>query len=1069
MRKSVPIFLAAQLLFLFQLSAQTVFPPNTYRTAENIYYWKNRPPFPGYWQQDVYYHITASLDDKEDIITGNLELTYWNNSPDTLTYVYFHLYQNAFQPCSYLDRLTRENGVTPVYSKHECEGHGTVIDYIKSGNDSLKTSLDNTILKVFLASPLLPNNSTTFSIGFKTYYGSGTQRRRMKMFDVMGNKHYDVVHWYPRISVYDRKFGWTVDQHLGKEFYGDYGTYDVEFTFPSQYVLDATGNLLNKDEVLPDSLRQKLDLKNFASRKPGTPPAVIIPADGKTKTWKFHAENVHDFALTADPTYRIGEVTIDLPSGNKVSCIALAQEPDASGWQTAPDLVAKCIKVYSEDFGMYAYPKIIAADARDGMEYPMLTLDGGTEPGYRYVITHEVGHNWFFGMVGNNETYRAMMDEGFTQFLTAWSLTKIYGDYSTYKSSKSYAARYHEPRTHREERAYLPYLSDAIRNRDGFLNTHSDDFNGALGHEGGYRMVYYKTATMLYNLQYVLGDELFLAAMKNYVNQWRFCHPYPEDFRNSIIHFTHTDLNWFFDEWIETDKKIDYGVKSVRHGKEDDEYEITFKRKGGMEMPIDFTVIDQKGDEHNYHIPNRDFIKKTDAQVLPKWFGWGKLDPEYTAKIKIPGGIEDIFIDPSHRLADINMLNNAWKFPVHLGFDSKIYNTPDPYQYRAYARPDVWYNNYDGFKAGINLNGNYFNYSHFLDFYFWINTGIVQRNLSSEADINGYDPVSVSLKYSTPTEKFIRKSTLSLTAKYLDGFQNFSGGIDIKSNNEKNTISVSYHSLFRKDRNALEYLLYKDEWQAGRYNNYLKLSLEHDYKYSYGEGEINLTLRTSSLESSYDYSYLSLNVINHNHFGKFDFSTRTFAQYASGENFALENVLFLAGANPEELMKDKFTRSRAYVPEDWLGYGVTTNHFQQGGGLNLRGYAGYLVPETDKNGEMKFVYKGTSGAAINAELDFEKLFRIRPSFTRNWLHIDAYLFADAGTINYNTPDESLVLAKIRADAGIGFAATIKKFGPLQTVKPFTLRIDFPLLLNSTPAVEPDYFGWRWVVGVGRTF
>jgi aminopeptidase N len=213
-----------------------------------------------------------------------------------------------------------------------------------------------------------------------------------------------------------------------------------------------------------------------------------------------------------------------------------------------------------------------------------------------------------------------------------------------------------------------------------------------------------------------------------------------------------------------------------------------------------------------------------------------------------------------------------------------------------------------------------------------------------------------------------------------------------------------------------------------------------------------------------------LNVINRNHFGKFKFNTRTFAQYATGENFADENALFLAGASPEELMSDKFTRSRAYIPEDWLGYGIEANHFQQGGGLNLRGYAGYLAPEQNKDGSTRFTYKGTSGAAINAELDFEQFFRIHPSFTRKWLSIASYLFADAGTINYNTPDENLALAEIRADAGIGFAATIKKFGPLQTVKPFTLRIDFPLLLNRTPASAPDYFSLkRWVVGVGRAF
>ena len=364
-------FLLLLLLFAcLQLTAQVynpLLPPNTYRNADNPYYWKNRPPFIGYWQQDIYYSIKAELDDSTDIIAGNLELTYWNNSPDTLTYVYFHLYQNAFQPGSYLDNLTENNDVKSIYSKHEKVKHGTVVDFVRTEQDNLKMESDNTILKVYLIKPLLPDDSIKFSISFKTYYGNGSQRRRMKMFDAWGWKHYDIVHWYPRISVYDRKFGWTADQHLGHEFYGDYGAYDIEFTFPNYYVLDGTGNLLNRNDVLPDSLRQKLDIKNFADKKWNSPPSVPVIPDGTKKTWKFHAENVHDFALTADPTYRIGET-----EWNGIKCIALAQEPHASGWQTAPEFISKVIKVYSQDIGMYAYPKIIAADARDGMEYPML-------------------------------------------------------------------------------------------------------------------------------------------------------------------------------------------------------------------------------------------------------------------------------------------------------------------------------------------------------------------------------------------------------------------------------------------------------------------------------------------------------------------------------------------------------------------------------------------------------------------------------------------------------------------------------------------------------------------------
>jgi aminopeptidase N len=190
----------------------------------------------------------------------------------------------------------------------------------------------------------------------------------------------------------------------------------------------------------------------------------------------------------------------------------------------------------------------------------MLTLDGGSSPGYFGLLAHEVGHNWFFGMVGNNETYRASLDEGFTQFLTHWSTSKLLGEYPKYKGKDKYVKNHYKPVNLRETTVYLGYMNDALADEDMPLNTHSDDFNSALGHGGGYRAVYYKTATMLYNLQYVLGDSLFLYCMQSYFNQWKTCHPYFEDFRASMIHYSKTDLNWFFDQWMETTKKVDYKI-----------------------------------------------------------------------------------------------------------------------------------------------------------------------------------------------------------------------------------------------------------------------------------------------------------------------------------------------------------------------------------------------------------------------------------------------------------------------------------------------------------------------------
>ena len=540
--------------------------PNSYRNANNPEYWKNRKPFEGYWQQDVHYTIQAALNEQTNIITGKEFLTYWNNSPDSLSYVYFHLYQNAFQPGSYYDNLLKENGYATRYGRYEAQKKGTEITTIKINGQEVKTELDNTILKVYLPEILKSGAKAAFEIEFKTYFDTGSSRRRMKTFRVgHGYKHFDGVHWYPRISVYDRKFGWDTDQHLDKEFYGDFGTYDIELTLASNYVVEATGYLQNRAEVLPDDLRKKLDLKNFIHRQPGDTITIITPYNPKeSKIWIYHAENVHDFAFTADPTYRIDE-----KYWGDIQCVAMVREQNAPKWINAAEYTAKIIKTYSQSFGQYIYPKMVVADADDGMEYPMLTLDAGQDPGYRSLLAHEVGHNWFFGMVGNNETYRAALDEGFTQFLDSWAYKAIEGDTVYHLPSKSaYFRKFRKETLIRNSRVFDNYILYAAQRDDRALNTHSSDFDGgSIRHDGGYGQVYYKTASMLYNLQYVLGDSLFLSAMQHYFNQWKTCHPYFEDFRNSIIQYTHTDLNWFFDEWLETTKVIDYSFAGIKKGK----------------------------------------------------------------------------------------------------------------------------------------------------------------------------------------------------------------------------------------------------------------------------------------------------------------------------------------------------------------------------------------------------------------------------------------------------------------------------------------------------------------------
>lgn len=1053
-------------------------PPNTYRSKNNPLYWKNRPPHAGYWQQDVHYQITASIDEKTGIIDGMETLTYWNNSPDTLSHVFFHLYQQAFIQGGHLEQLNKANHVRQTFGQYESAGLGEVITSIEAGNQALHTEQDLSVVKAYLPDQLMPGDSIIFHITFKTYFDTGSQRRRMKKFSSSGSPHFDGVHWYPRICVYDRKFGWDTDQHLGKEFYGNFGTYDVKLNFSANYVVGATGTLQNAAEVLPDSLRMKLDISNFASKPWSSPASVIIPYDAsERKTWHFYAENVHDFAWTADPAYRIGEVhaTVwdhELQKPRKVLCQSLVQESHAAGWQDAALFTARCIEVLSRDFGSYAWPKVIVADARDGMEYPMLTLDGGYTPGYYDVISHEVAHMWYFGQVGTHETYRAFLDEGFAQYLGARALLHITGDTVLSSPIKNkYAARFNRADLVMDREIFLGYIPDAARGTDEPINQHSDAFNSAVGHGGGYRHVYYKGGTMLANLQYVLGDSLFQSAMRHYFNQWKFCHPYTEDFRNSIIQFTHTDLNWFFDQWVESTKSVDYSIRGVKRTGQDS-FRLSLNRRGRSQMPVDFTVVAKDGKKYSYHIPNTWFIKNTTATVLPKWYGWDKLYPTYSYQVTIPSGIKNVIIDTTFRLADAYMVNNYNKPPVSIYFDSQVGNLPDWKRYVINWRPDIWYNAVDGMKAGFHVDGSYLEIKNKFSLTAWMNTTLLQGGIPSyDLEKAGFDsiiPLSFNFSYQTNTHRFIRNSTIDLTAKLLDGLWGGSGSFTIQPN-AVNTIVIGIKSMYRRNTFDLNYLLYPEQWDAGEVNTVASMGFEHKYQYMNGSGKMNFLLRSSSLFSDYSYADLTITVINKNKIGKFDFNTRVYGRIGTGDP-ASESALYLASASPEELMASKFLRSKAFVPADWLGYGEHINHFQQGGGLNLRGYAGYIATEQQKNDSAIYtLYSGKSGIAISGELDFDNFIRLKPGLFKSWFHIDSYLFADAGFMGYESGNDDFAIGKLRADAGIGFAFTIKSWGVLQKVKPFTLRIDLPLLVNRLPASDSHYFGFRYVVGIGRTF
>lgn len=1061
---------------------------NAYRSSNNEHYWQNRLPDAAYWQQDVAYKILAIMHEDEHYIEGSEVLQYWNNSPDTLRFVYFHLYQNAFIKGSYLRKLEQLNHVKPPMGKNEAGGKGIIIENVRVNGVDAITELDNTLMKVTLPRALPPGGNITINMGFQTYYDMGGTRRRMKMYDAWGAMHYNGCQWYPKISVYDRMHGWDTYQHLNKEFYGDYGLFDVTLDFPSNYVVEATGVLQNRSEVLPDTLRNKLDIKNFADKKWDEAPSIITPyVKGQRKQWHYIGNNVHDFAFTADPSYRIGSTT-----WNGIECVAIVQEPHAAKWQTAAEYVSKVIKTFSEDIGQYRYPKMVAADAADGMEYPMITLDGGADPGYRGLFVHEIGHNWFYGQVGSNETYRAAMDEGFTQFLTVWGLRKLEGDTIHNRPHNWYRKLFAENTYVYDRNVGNSFAYNALNQNETPLNTHSDDFHNALNHDGGYGTVYYKTANMLFNLQYTLGDSLFQAALHHYFEQWKFAHPYFEDFRASIIQFTHVDLSWFFDEWFETTKPLDYSVGRIRKIAGNDSFKINLYRKGDMQMPLDVSVTSKSGEKYQFHIPNTWFVKNTPATLLPKWYGWGRLNTTYSARIHVPNGIKNVQIDTSYRLADRAMVDNSRNkgllvspAGMKVTIDGGLNPVTDRRRYRLYVRPDVWYNPIDGIKAGVHAEGDYLNTLYKTDVTVWWNTHVLQADTwlpyRGDGPYSTYAMLNYSVNYTSPLHRNYAKLLLHINSRYLDGVWYQKGGLSWLLN-DKNTLQAYGLGMWRPKQTDFNYLLTPSDWSSTNLqpNTSLNLAWVHTYKYINGDGKYTLSARAPFLngkEGASNYSFAQLECINNNRAGKLLIRTRVYGRYGTGTQLPQESLLYLAGASPEDLIDNKYTRSIGFVPTDWAGISrYDVNHFQQGGGLNLRGYAGYNAPD-ERNGTVYQSYKGRSGGAINVEVAFNDYIQLKPRFTKNWLHADLYCFGDAGvmeTSRFNVANVYAVIptttwSDVRVDAGLGAAFTIKNFGVFEKAKPLTLRIDLPFFLNRAPYSNNNYFALRYVVGVNRAF
>jgi len=641
-----------------------------------------------YFQQEVNYKIDVKLDDIKHELSASEEIEYVNNSSTALNFIYFHLWPNAYKNSNTaFARQLVENGNTLFYySKEEDKGSVDQLNFKVDGQSVIFLTDSQTvdIGKILLNSPLQPGGRIKISTPFHVKIPNG-------MFSRIGHEaqQYQITQWYPKPAVFD-KYGWHPLTYLDQgEFYSEFGSFDVRITVPENYVVGATGDLQDEGE------KQWINERAMKSRQmEDYPETDSFPASSpQTKTLHYKQNNIHDFAWFCDKRYNVLKSEVELPhSHRKVTTWVLFNNSQARLWRDAVSYVNDALYYYSLWNGDYPYDNCTAVDgalsAGGGMEYPNITVISSTPDAFSLddVITHEVGHNWFYGILGSNERRHAWMDEGINTFYEKrYMRTKYPGTYSERKTgNKSGRSGYDFNKALHKSESYLEYMVSASKNEDQPCDYPAEKYTKA-----NYAAdVYLKTGLAFDYLQAYLGEDKLDSAMKRYFETWKYKHPQPEDLRRILEETSGKNLSWFFDDLLETTKKIDYKIKSFRK-LENGNFEITVKNKGGVKGPLSVAGI------------------RSDSVIEQVWYE-GFAGKQH---LVFPAGRYDKFkIDCKQKIPEINRNNNTIYTkgvlkktePLRLQFlfspDYPGLDNPDKTQ--IYFCPTVGWNNYNKFMLG---------------------------------------------------------------------------------------------------------------------------------------------------------------------------------------------------------------------------------------------------------------------------------------------------------------------------------------------------------------------------------
>ena len=576
-----------------------------------------------YWQQKADYKIAIDLDVETHQYKGIQELTYTNNSPDTLYRVFYHLYFNAFQPGSEMDIRSRnikdsDKRVGDRISKLLPSEIGFIKPQrLTQDGVLLSFEIAGTILEVDLNTPILPNKSTVFTMDWDAQIP--VQIRRSGRNNAEGVA-YSMTQWFPKIAEYDFE-GWHATPYIAREFHSVWGDYDVRIKLDENYVIGGTGYLQNSD-------------KKGLGKK----------TKGNTRTWHFKAPKVHDFAWAADKDFIHDTYT---GANGVILNFYYKNDPEIiENWKQLQEKTAQLLVYFNKHVGDYPYKQYSVIQGGDGgMEYAMCTLiTGKRKLGSLIGVTaHELAHTWFQFLLATNESKHEWMDEGFTSYISNLAMNEIMKEGKDNPNSNSYRG----------------YNYIATSGKEQPQSTQADRYTTNTGYGVA---AYSKGAVFLSQLEYVIGKDNLNKTLLRYYKEWAFKHPTPNDFIRVAEKVSGAELDWYLTDWTQTTNTIDYGIKNIVSEKE--KTTIIVERIGLMPMPIDIKVTYEDGATDNFYIPLQMMrTNKPNPQLSESWNvlpDWAWAYPNYSFVLKKDKKIKSVAIDASSLMADINLENNTY-------------------------------------------------------------------------------------------------------------------------------------------------------------------------------------------------------------------------------------------------------------------------------------------------------------------------------------------------------------------------------------------------------------------------